>query len=587
MKKVNWNLLIVGCVVGRLVTSAYAVDYCMPSLPMAELPVFSVTDFSDSGVGTLRWALDQCVGNSGCVIEGADGNVVLTSDLVVENKGNIYINGHGMRVKGAETVFKNCDGISITDIRFIAGPTNPAGDALRIEACSSVLIRHCMIVQGTEQSLEISGDCDCVFVEYCLIGDGSDHATQNTKACRVGGSDLSGKVVMARNVFGLSRLQNPLISGNGCRVDLINNISAAFFERALMLEDAHATAPKVNVINHYNHLNETYELTLADKVMWMSSGFSTDGSVYFDGIEGYQVDPLTRWRTTSSTFVRDKLFGVRDIGKSLLEQPDPSVLRSSAWPFVFSDIEIKPTLPGIVDVYENAGARPRDEWETFFFKRAFANIITDTSSGTPGECQPEGLAIDLIESVAQHHGGNGIDALPIPIDPSDGVLNVEPRKQMASGLSQPYIRITFNKQMAVNGVDVTPAGLGTTVATANLDPTDARIVEITFNALVPDEACYVFDIGELVADDGTTLCSRCEDTTFCLCFHEADANGDGAVNALDLATIQSPLNWAKSAADAFGGSGVDLDRSGIVSAAELGLVSAPSNWLHSVSSACP
>lgn len=62
--------------------------------------------------------------------------------------------------------------------------------------------------------------------------------------------------------------------------------------------------------------------------------------------------------------------------------------------------------------------------------------------------------------------------------------------------------------------------------------------------------------------------------------HDADVNCDGNVNSLDLAEIQSPLNWSMTAGLA-ANERADVDGSGTVNSLDLAEVQSPLNWANS------
>lgn len=88
---------------------------------------------------------------------------------------------------------------------------------------------------------------------------------------------------------------------------------------------------------------------------------------------------------------------------------------------------------------------------------------------------------------------------------------------------------------------------------------------------VPDE-CDI-DSGVSNDCDGNGVPDEC-DPPLCL---NADVNCDGIVNALDLAVIQAPLNWAMLA-PAAAEPRSDVTRDNIVNALDLAVVQAPLNW---------
>ncbi|MCG8409291.1 MAG: hypothetical protein MI923_29150 [Phycisphaerales bacterium] len=376
------SLLIISATTGLLLTPAHGSDHCGPSIPPDGLPVFNVTDLGDDGQGTLRWAFDQCKSTAGCVIKGIPGVITLLSPLDLEGAKNVYIEGKGLQVGGQEVLISNCNGVSITDVRFVLGANGPTNnDSLLIRDSNNISVKHCTIVQGRDECLDIFRDCDCIVVEYCIIGDPIRPSPDGSiGACFLSDPALTGDVIMTHNLFGLANHRQPQIACNGCRVDMINNVSAGYSGgNNISISHVYSEAPRVNIINHYNHLNNEYRNNANKNALFsrdpQNLPYLENCSVYFDGIEGYQVDPLTHKDPNGPGFIRDKLFGSRDRSANNGQtQPSPNVLRSSPWDFIDPDIEIDPTLIALIDVYKSSGARPRGPLEQDFIDRAFDNI---------------------------------------------------------------------------------------------------------------------------------------------------------------------------------------------------------------------
>ncbi len=144
-------------------------------------------------------------------------------------------------------------------------------------------------------------------------------------------------------------------------------------------------------------------------------------------------------------------------------------------------------------------------------------------------------------------------------------------RMLTAGIGQRlYLRVTFDQAMYDGAVSVDPSIAG---AWAIAD--GGNVVEVSFSMSMPmDETCYLVDLAGSVGAGGAADA----DASFCVCYNEADVDGDGVVGTHDLVVIDSDMG---KRADEASTPASDVDRSGTVTTADRSVVLASANWGHS------
>ncbi|WP_113923015.1 pectate lyase family protein [Cognataquiflexum aquatile] len=142
--------------------------------------VYIVTNLNDSGLGSLRWAVEAKGPRT--VIFQVSGNVELKSNLNIR-EGNLTIAGQtapgeGITIKNHSLIIRNASNIIIRFIRSRLGDTsNLENDAFTIRRDSrgstpeNIIIDHCSFSWGTDETLSI-GNGKNITIQYCIIAEG-------------------------------------------------------------------------------------------------------------------------------------------------------------------------------------------------------------------------------------------------------------------------------------------------------------------------------------------------------------------------------------------------------------------------------
>ncbi|MCL6260787.1 pectate lyase [Aquiflexum sp. TKW24L] len=191
--------------------------------------VYIVTNLNDSGLGSLRWAV-EAKGPRTIVFE-VSGNISLKSRLNVGD-GNLTIAGQtapgdGITIQNFPFRIINKSNIIIRFIRFRLGDLgNEAEDAFEARGGSNnLIIDHCSFSWGIDETCSVY-DVTNTTVQYCIISEGlndSKHPKgKHGYGSLMGGSNLS----LYKNLWAHFSIRMPSMAhqGGSCLIDIRNNV---------------------------------------------------------------------------------------------------------------------------------------------------------------------------------------------------------------------------------------------------------------------------------------------------------------------------------------------------------------------------
>jgi predicted neuraminidase len=187
--------------------------------------VIQVTNLNDSGPGSLREAINAS--GPRIVVFRISGTIALKSDLVINNP-NITI--AGQTAPGAGICIKDyklrisADDVILRYLRIRRG--NESGeddDALSVENAENVIIDHCSISWGCDETVNTWHGVKNSTMQWCIISEALHHKNHGF-AASLGGEYTSYHHLLFANCPG----QNPGIAGNSehqtINMDLRNNV---------------------------------------------------------------------------------------------------------------------------------------------------------------------------------------------------------------------------------------------------------------------------------------------------------------------------------------------------------------------------
>lgn len=188
--------------------------------------VYIVTNLNDSGLGSLRWAV-EAKGPRTIVFE-VSGNIALKSRLNVGD-GNLTIAGQtapgeGITIQNFPLRIVNKENIIIRFLRFRLGDLSlQENDAFEARGGSNLIIDHCSFSWGLDETCSVY-DVANTTVQNCIISEGLNSSI-HSKGPHAYGSIFGGKnVSFYRNLMAHFVIRMPSISTNSNLADLRNNI---------------------------------------------------------------------------------------------------------------------------------------------------------------------------------------------------------------------------------------------------------------------------------------------------------------------------------------------------------------------------
>jgi Ca2+-binding RTX toxin-like protein len=204
--------------------------------------IITVTNLNDSGVGSLRWALEQ---NSGprTVVFAVNGTIHLDSQIMIQN-GDVTIAGQtsagdGITVEGARIRVK-ADNVIVRGMHFRPGDSangQDGGDRDGIMVgttdfqLKNVIIDHNSFEWATDENVDIQGHVTNITVSNNIIASGLSHSInpegEHSKGLLISNwsstdSAYDTNISVIKNLFANNMDRNPEVRA-GQNIEIINN----------------------------------------------------------------------------------------------------------------------------------------------------------------------------------------------------------------------------------------------------------------------------------------------------------------------------------------------------------------------------
>jgi hypothetical protein len=215
--------------------------------------VVKVTNLNDSGVGSLRWALEDIRGPRIVVFE-VSGNIELKSILNVRD-GNLTIAGQtapgdGITIQNFPLRVLDQKNVIIRYIRVRMGDLfKSQNDAFEARGGSDLIVDHCSFSWGTDETCSVY-DISNVTIQNSIIAEGLNSSIhekgEHGYGSLFGGNNISFyKNLMAHFLFRMPSLKSAE-TGEGI-IDLRNNVIYNWSQRAM----DNGPRSKTNIYNNY------------------------------------------------------------------------------------------------------------------------------------------------------------------------------------------------------------------------------------------------------------------------------------------------------------------------------------------------
>jgi pectate lyase len=209
--------------------------------------VIQVTNLNDSGSGSLRAAIEQSGART--IVFLVSGTIEMQSDITISHP-NITI--AGQTAPGDGICLKNykleieADNVIVRYLRLRRG--NKSGerdDALAINDAENVIVDHCSISWGCDETVNTWHGAKNSTIQWCIISEALHHNNHGF-AASLGGVNAT----YHHNLFANCPGRNPSIGGNNSyqtvNMDFRNNVIFNFGYRTV---DGKPTS--VNIVNNY------------------------------------------------------------------------------------------------------------------------------------------------------------------------------------------------------------------------------------------------------------------------------------------------------------------------------------------------
>jgi hypothetical protein len=180
--------------------------------------VYHVTNLDNSGTGSFR---DAVSGSNRTIVFDVSGTINLTSSLTI-GSSNVTIAGQtapkgGITITGQRITQKGCKNWVIRYIKV--RPDYSSNDAWGFINCTDIILDHCSVSWGGDETLSFIQTTRNVTIQRTLIGDGKTGSIFGDSDNASMGSDLS----FLNNAYYNITHRHPNLNING-RADVINNV---------------------------------------------------------------------------------------------------------------------------------------------------------------------------------------------------------------------------------------------------------------------------------------------------------------------------------------------------------------------------
>lgn len=197
--------------------------------------VYKVTNLNDSGVGSLRYGIQNAPSAGRTVVFDVAGTIHLQSSLDFNGKDNITVagqtapgggitlSGHRLRInslKQSGNVVDPLNNVVVQFLRVRPGEAIDNADGVWVETGNNVIVDHVTTSWSTDESLSVTHDSDNVTVQWSTI-------TQGLLNHSYGSLLNGGAYTYAYNLYAHNRSRNPRLQQSNdlvMELDFANNV---------------------------------------------------------------------------------------------------------------------------------------------------------------------------------------------------------------------------------------------------------------------------------------------------------------------------------------------------------------------------
>jgi pectin methylesterase-like acyl-CoA thioesterase len=291
--------------------------------------VIEVTNLNDSGPGSLRAAVEAK--GPRIVVFRVSGTIALESDLSVRNP---YLTIAGQTAPGGGICLRNrkliieTNDVIVRYLRIRVGREGGGNDALAIDEGSNVVVDHCSLSWGCDETLNTWHGARDITVQWCIISEALHHRNHGF-AASLGGENASFHHLLIAHCPG----RNPSIGGNNehqtINLDFRNSVIYNFGHRTF-----DGKPSSINIVNNYYKPGPNSSVKRFAEI---------------DDVGGYEKIPTTAWYISGNVWegdeaiTQDNASGVTGATQWLVNEPAPyapvrTVSAERAYALVLADV---------------------------------------------------------------------------------------------------------------------------------------------------------------------------------------------------------------------------------------------------------
>jgi hypothetical protein len=185
--------------------------------------IYVVSNLNDSGVGSLRHAIDTAPAAGRMIVFGVGGTINLSNDITIDSP-NITIAGQsapgvGITLARRSLIVKNTHDVILQHIAVrpgdyhTGGPNGPATgyepDSLWVANSRNVIVDHVSASWSTDELLSVTHGSTDVTVQWSLITEALHNSNHSKGNHGYGGLIIGGDITVHHNLYANNRSRNP------------------------------------------------------------------------------------------------------------------------------------------------------------------------------------------------------------------------------------------------------------------------------------------------------------------------------------------------------------------------------------------
>ncbi len=199
--------------------------------------IYVVGNLNDSGVGSLRHAVETAPATGRMIVFSVGGTIVLTADIVIDSP-NITLAGQtapsGITLAHRALRINNTHDVVVQHIAVRPGDTYTAPnvyepDAIWVSGSKDVILDHVSASWATDETISVTHESSHVTVQWSLITEALHNSNHSKGNHGYGSIFEAGQTTLHHNLYAHNRSRNPRLApadapGVSNYADVVNNV---------------------------------------------------------------------------------------------------------------------------------------------------------------------------------------------------------------------------------------------------------------------------------------------------------------------------------------------------------------------------